>query len=197
MKKLFLTLTAVAALTLASNAQTEQGKFLVGGQVGFNSSKIKDTDIKATGFSINPTVGYFVSDNWAVGTSVGYGWNKAETTKDASITTDAFQAAPFVRNYVGNGQFRFFSQLSVPMSWGKETAKLAAVETETKVNKYGVEIAPGFAFFPTSNIGIELKVRGLYYESRQDKAGDAKVTTNSFGLDANSLAPTLGVQFHF
>ncbi len=197
MKKLFLTLTAVTALTLASNAQTEQGKFLVGGQVGFESSKVKDTDVKNTGFSINPTIGYFVSDNWAVGTAVGYGWEKAEATKDASVTTDAFKVAPFVRNYVGNGQFRFFSQLSVPMSWGKVTSELASVETETKQNKYGVEIAPGFAFFPTSNIGIELKVRGLYYESKENKVADTKVRTNSFGLDANSLAPTLGVQFHF
>jgi len=60
---------------------------------------------------------------------------------------------------------------------------------------YGVEIAPGFAFFPTSKVGIELKVRGLYFESQKDKADN--VTTNKFGLDANSLAPTLGVQFHF
>jgi len=195
MKKLFLTLTAVAALTFASQAQTEKGKFIVGGQLGFESSKIKDTDNKGNSFSINPTVGYFVSDNWVVGTGVGYNWAKAESSKEASVKVDAFKVAPFVRNYVGDGQFKFFSQLSVPMAWGKNTVTAAGTDVESKFENYGVEIAPGFAFFPTSKVGIELKVRGLYFESQKDKADN--VTTNKFGLDANSLAPTLGVQFHF
>lgn len=169
MKKLFLTLTAVAALTLASNAQTEKGKFIVGGQVGFQSSKVKDTDAKTNSFSINPTAGYFVSDNWAIGTGVGYNFGKVETGADNSIKTSSFQAAPFVRNYVGNGQFRFFSQLSVPMAWGKTTTEVASVETDRKFETYGVELAPGFAFFPTNRVGIELKVRGLYFEHRNEK----------------------------
>ncbi|GHE36317.1 outer membrane beta-barrel protein [Sphingobacterium griseoflavum] len=194
MKKLFLTLTAVTAFTFATHAQTEKGKFLLGGQVGFETAKVKDTDLKQNAFSINPTVGYFVSDNWAVGTGVGYNWAKSE---QATLTseTNAFQVAPFVRNYIGEGQFKFFSQLSVPMQWGKNTTEGAAVETESKFEKYGVELAPGFAFFPTSKVGIELKVRGLYFDSYKDKAADR--TTNTFGLDANSLAPTLGVQFYF
>ena len=195
MKKLFLTLTAVAALTAALQAQTEKGKFIVGGQVGFESTKTKDTDNKANSFSINPTVGYFVSDNWAVGTGIGYNWSKTETSADNSLKTDAFKVAPFARNYVGNGQFKYFTQLSVPMTWGKATAETAGVEAESKFERYGAELAPGFAFFPTSKVGIELKVRGLYFESEKNKTAD--VTNTRFGLDANSLAPTLGVQFHF
>ncbi len=194
MKKLFLTLTAVTALTLASQAQTEKGKFLLGGQVGFETSKVKDTDVKQNAFSINPTAGYFVSDNWAVGTGVGYSWSKNERPT-ATTKENAFQVAPFVRNYIGEGQFKFFSQLSVPMQWGKNTAEVVGVETEEKFARYGVELAPGFAFFPTSKVGIELKVRGLYFDSEKNKTTD--VTTNKFGLDANSLAPQLGVQFYF
>lgn len=195
MKNLFLTLTAVTALSLAANAQTEKGKFIVGGQVGFETSKTKDIDNKATGFSINPTVGYFVADNWAVGTGIGYEWSKKENGATSTFKTDAFKVAPFVRNYVGEGQFKFFSQLSVPMAWGKKTSELAIGDEKVKTQTIGVEIAPGFAFFPTNKIGIELKVRGLYYENDKNKTAD--VSTNKFGLDANSLAPTLGVQFHF
>lgn len=195
MKNLFLTLTAVTALSLAANAQTEKGKFIVGGQVSFETSKTKDIDNKATGFSINPTVGYFVADNWAVGTGIGYGWSKQENGTAPTLKTDAFKVAPFVRNYVGEGQFKFFSQLSVPMAWGKKTSELATGDEKVKTQNIGVEIAPGFAFFPTNKIGIELKVRGLYYENDKNKTTD--VSTNKFGLDANSLAPTLGVQFHF
>lgn len=190
MKKFYLTLAAVAALTFASKAQTEQGKFIVGGQVGFETSKTKKLDIKNNSFSINPTVGYFVSDNWAVGTGVGYSWSKTEEGP-REVKVDAFEVAPFARNYMGSGQFRFFSQLTVPMAWGK----VSGGDHKSKFESYGVQLAPGFAFFPSSNIGVELKVKGLYFESSKDKS--AGVTTNTFGLDANSLAPTLGVQFHF
>lgn len=195
MKKVLLTLTAVTTLVFASQAQTEKGKFLVGGSIGFENTKIKDSDVKGNAFSINPSVGYFVSDNWAIGTGVGYEWGKVETAKDNNVKTDAFKVAPFARNYVGEGQFRFFSQLSVPMSFGKNTTEEAGAKTEAKYQNIGVELAPGFAFFPSSRVAIELKVRGLYFESHKNKASD--VTTNRFGLDADSFKPTLGVQFSF
>lgn len=195
MKKTLLTLAAIAGLTIAANAQTEQGKFIVGGQVGFETSKVKDTDVKNNSFSINPTVGYFVSDNIAVGTGIGYSWAKAETNENNSVKNDAFKVSPFVRSYSGNGPFKFFAQLSVPMAWGKTTTETSNSSNEVKFESYGAELAPGFAYFPTSKIGVELKVRGLYFNSSKIK--DQDYTVNTFGLDANSLAPTLGVQFHF
>lgn len=195
MKKLFLTLTAVSALALASHAQTEQGKFLVGGQVGFSTSKYEDIDGKYNAFSINPTAGYFVSDNWAVGTGIGYSWSNRDNGTNLEYKTNWFNVSPFVRNYIGEGDFKFFSQLSVPMSWGKQTTESTSGTEERKFERYGVELAPGFAYFPVSNVGIELRVRGLYFESQKDKTND--VTNNTFGLDVNSLAPTLGVQFYF
>lgn len=195
MKKVLLTLTAIAGLTIAANAQTEQGKIMVGGQVGFQTSKVKDTDFKNNSFSINPTVGYFVSDNLAIGTGIGYNWSKNEEDKTNSTKFDAFQVSPFVRKYSANGPVRFFAQLSVPMAWGTTTTEVNNVESKNKFESYGVELAPGLAYFPTSKIGIELKVRGLYYNYNNNKTADR--STNTFGLDANSLAPTLGVQFHF
>lgn len=197
MKKLLLTLTAISAITFAANAQTEKGKIVLGGQVGFAGTSIKDTDVKTTGFNIIPQVGYFVADNIAIGTGVGYSWNKQETDKDNDATNAAFVVSPYGRMYSKNdGPVKFFGQVSVPMSWG--TNKVNGDKVGTTAN-YGVELAPGIAYFPTSNIGIELKVRGLYYNNgtAKNEITDNKVTTNSYGLDANSLAPSLGVQFHF
>lgn len=195
MKKIYLTLAAVAALTFASKAQTEKGNFVIGGGVGFNTESVKDADDKATSFNILPSVGYFVSDNISVGLGLGYSWNKEENETNEA-TAGAFSIAPFSRWYSANGPVRFFGQLSVPMAWGnlKEND-----EKVGNVSNYGVELAPGVAYFPTSKIGLEFKVRGLYYSSNiVDPTGDApKTTVNSFGLDANSLAPTVGVQFYF
>lgn len=199
MKKIYLTLAAVAAFTFASQAQTEKGNFVIGGGVGFNTESVKDSDLKSTGFNIMPSAGYFVSDNIAVGLGLGYQWNKNEYDSDANVTertNSSFAVAPFGRWYSANGPVRLFGQLSVPMSWGNQ--KVNDEKTAETAN-YGVELAPGIAYFPTSKIGLEFKVRGLYFNSQSsDPVGDApKTTTNSFGLDANSLAPTIGVQFYF
>ncbi|TYR36486.1 porin family protein [Sphingobacterium phlebotomi] len=199
MKKFYLTLAAVAALTFASQAQTEKGKFVVGGGLGFDTESVKDTDVKYNSFNIMPSAGYFVSDNIAVGVGLGYQWNKSEYDAEASITEQAkssFTVAPFGRWYSANGPVRFFGQLSVPMSWGNQKVN---DEKTADISNYGVELAPGIAYFPTSKIGLEFKVRGLYYNARtSDPVGDApKTTVNTFGLNANSLAPTVGVQFYF
>jgi len=199
MKKLFLTFSAAIVVAFAAQAQTEKGKVILGGSVSYDYSKVKDADTESQAFGIQPTVGFFVSDNFAIGTGIGYGYE--ENTAAAGATFEAnklstFNVAPFARLYKGDGDFKFFGQLSVPMAWG--TAKAEDTDLGTTA-RYGVELAPGFAYFPTSKIGIELSVRGLYYQNSSIKpeGSDDKVSSNSFGLNANSLAPRLGVQFYF
>lgn len=197
MKKLLLTLSAVAVFGLAANAQTEKGKFMLGGQVTYQGHSIKDSDTKSNEFSIIPNVGYFVADNIAVGTGIGYSWNERQNGPDTKNNYSSFVVAPFGRMYSNNeGPVKFFGQLTVPMSWGTE--KLNGDKTSTTAN-YGVELAPGVAYFPTSNLGIEFKVKGLFYNngSSTDEATDVKSTVNTYGLNVNSLAPTVGVTFHF
>ncbi|SFC70158.1 Outer membrane protein beta-barrel domain-containing protein [Parapedobacter composti] len=196
MKKLFLTLSAAVAVTLAANAQTEKGKVILGGNVSYDYTKVKDADVEGHALGILPSVGFFVSDNIAVGTGLGYSYSEnTDALAFEGNKLSVFSVAPFARLYKGEGDFKFFGQLSVPMGWG--TAK----EGDTKLGnteQYGVELAPGFAYFPTSKIGIELSVRGLYYQTNTLKAEEGgSLTTNSFGLNANSLAPRIGVQFYF
>lgn len=191
MKKLFLTLSAAIALTFAANAQTEKGNVILGGNVSYDYSKVKDADTETQSFGIQPSVGFFVNDNFAIGTGIGYAYAESGVTTDNS-----FGVAPFARLYKGDGNFKFFGQLSVPMAWG--TTEEDDVKLGNSAN-YGVELAPGFAYFPTSKIGIELSVRGLYYQNSSFKpeGSDEKTSVNSFGLNANSFAPRLGVQFYF
>ncbi|MEC3880405.1 outer membrane beta-barrel protein [Parapedobacter sp. 10938] len=194
MKKLLLTLTAAAAVTFAANAQTEKGKTLLGGTVSYDYANVKDVDGNTQSFSIIPSVGVFVNDNVAVGLGIGYAWSQDDDGTD-KVQSGEFSAAPFARLYKGDGNFKFFGQLSVPMGWGTSKAngdKIASAE------RYGVELAPGFAFFPTEKIGIEFSVKGLYYQNTTvtPEGGDG-VSSNSFGLDASSFAPRIGIQFYF
>ncbi|MCZ4245035.1 outer membrane beta-barrel protein [Pedobacter punctiformis] len=200
MKKLLLSLVAVAGLVYGANAQTEKGKVILGGNVGFNTSKVDGANKADVSFSIVPSAGYFVANNFAIGTGVGYTYNKEVSRLRQN---EAFVVAPFGRYYVGlSDQFKFFGQLSVPMAFGNNKIVDANGDTGAKVGSttsIGVNVAPGFAFFPTKRIGIEVSVNGLGYNnfSIKDEATGAKVKTNSFGLEADTFAPKLGVMFHF
>ncbi|PST83484.1 hypothetical protein C7T94_13060 [Pedobacter yulinensis] len=199
MKKLLLSLVAVAGLTYGASAQTEQGKVILGGNVSFNSTKAEGAPKSDVSFQVVPSIGYFVDNNIAIGTGVGYSYSK----QIGDTEDQAFVVAPFARYYTDlSGQFKFFGQLSVPMAFGSAKDVDAAGEVGPKLGtttNIGVALSPGFAFFPTKSVGIEFSVQGLSWENEQLKAegSGAKSTTNSFSVNGNFFAPKLGVQFHF
>lgn len=200
MKKILLSLVAVAALTFGANAQTEKGKIILGGNVSFNSTKVDGASKADVKFSVIPSVGYFVGNNFAIGTGVGYDYDKS-VSEGAQV--GAFKVAPFGRYYVNlTDQFKFFGQLSVPLAFGTLKDVEANGDTGSKLGtttSIGVNVAPGFAFFPNKKIGIEFSVNGLGYQnfSVKEEATGAKLKSNSFGLEADTFAPKLGVQFYF
>ncbi|WP_443939478.1 outer membrane beta-barrel protein [Pedobacter sp. MW01-1-1] len=200
MKKLVLSLLAVVGLAYSSQAQTEKGNILLGGTVGFNSTKVTGAAKANTDFSIVPNVGYFINNNFALGTGIGYTNKK---TPSSMLKRDAFVVAPFGRYYVDlSSQFKFFGQLSVPMEFGKNCATDLNGDNAVKladVSSFGVQLAPGFAFFPSKRVGIELSVSGIGYQEETIKTviGDLKSTTSTFGINADTFDPKLGVQFYF
>jgi len=200
MKKLLLSLFAVSALAFSTQAQTEKGKVMLGGNVGFNTSKVDGASKADFNFRAIPNIGYFVSDNIAIGTGVGYSYDKSVSNRNLN---QAFEVAPFGRYYVGlSDQFKFFGQLSVPMAFGQNKAVNAEGDTGEKTastTSIGAYLSPGFAFFPTKRVGIEVSVNGLGYNnySVKNELTGNKVKTNNFGLNANTADINLGMQFYF
>lgn len=197
-----LTLAALFACALATHAQTQKGTTILGGNVSFLSTKSNTATKSDVNFSVLPSIGYFISDNFAIGTGIGYKYKKI-TSYDQRGLTQSFVAAPFARYYTSlSEQFKFFGQVTVPLEFGTRKAVNENGTTGIKTGKttdIGVTIAPGFAFFPTKHIGIELSVNGIGYIHSEFKseAGNVKSTSNSFNIDANTFAPKLGILFHF
>ena len=199
MKKLLLSLVAVAGLVYSANAQTEKGKVMLGGSIGFNSTKVEGAAKSDVSFSVVPSVGYFVDNNFAIGTGVGYNYNKQVSE---NTLNQAFVVAPFGRYYVGlSEQFKFFGQLSVPMSFGNTKRGDVNGDNFTKVSKdnnVGVALSPGFAFFPSKKFGIEFSVNGISYNdyNAKDANGNDNGGSKNFNIGANFFAPKIGVQFY-
>lgn len=205
MKKVILSIALLSGIAFTTQAQTEQGKFVVGGNISYNTLKTDAEGAKSSHeFSILPNLGYFVSDNISIGTGIGY-----QTFKDSKKSLigkqEAFVIAPFGRYYTPVAEkFKFFGQLSVPMAFG--TTK--AIDEDLKVGdkngnstSIGVALSPGFAYFPTSKIGIEFALNGISYnnQSFEDADGDKikGAGSDSFSIGTDFFAPKIGIQFYF
>lgn len=137
MKKVILCILVSCLAALSSiNAQTSQGKFLVGSSttigflgttnefmnLGFTTEKSKDDDnadenpVKMINFNLQPKAGYFVMDNLAVGLDVFlyYQRYKSEDSDSKSRST-VFIAGPFVRYYSSTGVVRPFFEATGSM----------------------------------------------------------------------------------
>ena len=195
MKKVFLTMMTGLGFAVAVNAQTDKGNVMLGGQAAYDYEKTVDVDGNTQNYTIMPQLGFFVEDNFALGLGLGYSGSTTKSPSDIKSTSGDFAVSPFARLYKGEGPVKFFGQLSVPMSWG--TRKVDGDKTGT-TERYGAAVSPGIAYFPTSRLGIELSVKGLYYEHVAVKPESGSNTKrNEFGLNVNSLQPSLGVNFFF
>ena len=81
MKKIVLSVI-VALIAITANAQV-----YVGGTFGVGSDKVETegTEVRNTTFKILPEVGYELSEDWSVGTVVGYEYKLKSATKLFSV----------------------------------------------------------------------------------------------------------------
>ncbi|WP_316833406.1 outer membrane beta-barrel protein [Pedobacter nutrimenti] len=225
MKKL-LTLAAFCACAWTANAQTEKGKILLGGSINYLNNKsvaqnqiqetqgVQNSSTKNNSFSVSPNAGLFIKDNLAIGLGIGYTRVKTSTTGNYYISNNQsinfnqetnlneFFISPYVRYYIALvDKFKFFGQLLVPINSGKVKTTSNANENfilEYNTSSLGLSVQPGFAFFPSKRISIELSSNGLDYSHNKfkNKVTNEKSSSNSFSFSANSLSPKLGVMFH-
>ena len=98
MKKILMSL-AVAFVSLAANAQV-----YVGGNVGIASSKEGNADAVTT-YKVLPEIGYNINENWAIGTTVGFGKGNPVSIEGESrnyVTVEPYARYTFVRSKLIN-----------------------------------------------------------------------------------------------
>lgn len=187
MKKLLL-VGALALSTMFASAQGLEGKWFVGGQLGYEHTKVKDGG-KGDKYTIMPTVGKFISPDVAVGAAFGY-----EGSKNGDFKTNQVVVAPLVRKYwnISGGLF-FFGQASLPVSFGDKNfgemedkdgeIYIGKLDKKAKTLGVNLELAPGFDYIINEKFSIETSFRVLSLGYNNEKQGDYKKDT--FGFFAN------------
>jgi long-subunit fatty acid transport protein len=193
---------------MAMNSPTQQGKWLVGANIGFNSFKAEVAGVEGVDTKLllfQPAVSYFIKDDLAVGLVLGLASYKQQIAGVDNEKTSGLSIAPSVRYYmpIGN-RVKFYGQLLVPIGSEKTTLD-GGVALDVKTQTMGVNLIPGFAFFPSQKISLELNLGSIYFQTA--KTGDEKNTymgVSMLGEDlyANSESfnlynpVTIGIKFH-
>jgi hypothetical protein len=216
MKKLLLLITiSLSALTCYS--QTEKGKKMIGGQLrfsGYNSSNVDSSTISKVNiasFSINPRVGYFIKDNFAVGIIGNFtisGSNRNDVYSKSKGISIGFGIGGFGRYYKKiNDKFLFFVNGDIlyshsPYTRYENTSNTVTrvITTETFYHTISIAVSPGLVYFPSSKLGIEASFGNLFYNYEHYKKSLSYanyVNTNSYGFNLSSASFLLGMNYYF
>jgi hypothetical protein len=186
MKK-FILLIALATSGMVANAQLQEGSILATGGFDFESSSSDGSSSSA--FSVGLNGGYFIQDNFALGLTIGYGSDNLNFGfDDASV--NLFAIGAFARYYIPyNDNFAFFGQGQLAGSFGSEGA--------ADISNFIFSVAPGFAYFFTERIALDMSVGVLAFSSNTISTSASSATTTQFDLGANLLTPRFGLSVFF
>lgn len=148
----------------------DEGSILLEGGLGLNNTKDKNTDTKNNFFTINPKLGYFITDDFAVGVEAGYTASKKTVAGNTSNDVNAFGAGVFGRYYfleVGN-RFKTYTELGVGYDRSKDKIN------DYKSDGFGAGLSLGINYFVTDNIAISFGLADvLSYRSAKVDGGKA------------------------
>ncbi len=190
MKKILL--VAGLALFGTASAQMEKGSWVVGGStaIGFNnlSAKVKventtEETPSVNIFTLTPSVGYFATDNLAVGLDAGFA-NAGVSEDGTKISVNLFTLMPTGTYYFKSGN-NIVPYLGAGIGYATASVNVkfdSTTETES-VDGFAWKAKGGFVYLLNQNVGIDLGV-GYTNVTHNNSAEDLKVGINSFGVNA-------------
>ena len=171
-----MTLVAVAMAT------TMNAQWYVGGTVGYNYTKDKNTDVKSNTFVITPELGYNLNEKWAVGMKIGYAYNKVDDAKSNEFVVNPYARYTFVKldkvNFFVDGGFEY---------------NYVKVEDDS-ANGFGISFKPGVAVNLNEKVSFVAHVGNFGWASA--KAKNAK-SVQSVDLGLNLTSVDFGLYFNF
>jgi hypothetical protein len=151
------------------SAQTLKGSFLVGGNAtaDFTETNQEGASLKTFSLSVSPKAGYFVIDNFCIGTSLPLSVGKNKVVIEGS-NPDRYEAdfsswglGPLVRYYFPINKFQIITEASYTWNKGKSeqnyydvyTGQFSLEEIKTSINTF--HAATGAGLLLSENVMLE------------------------------------------
>ncbi|MEM8527518.1 MAG: outer membrane beta-barrel protein [Bacteroidota bacterium] len=214
--KHLLSLVLICVFAFSASAQvTDRGNFLIGGTLGFSAAtsdfEVDGTTGKIDGnagtssqFNIAPAIGYFFTDNFALGIGLDYTLNTSKVPEDPTdpnsdvnktIDSDLL-FGPFARYYLPiTDDKAFFVESTFGIGSSANEIVIDGNAQTTSTNVMAIGIGPGFTIFSSDAIGIEALAKYNWARSNTDIEFQ-EVNTESTSY-TNAIDFSVGLQFYF
>ncbi|MEM8968218.1 MAG: hypothetical protein AAGE93_17500 [Bacteroidota bacterium] len=182
MKNIFLAFISLLFIQQLQAQVAEGNKFASGTVNLFLGENI-------TQVVLAPQLGYFISDQTAVGGSVGVAYSSIGDGDNISLTL-----APFIRRYfpIVEDKFFFFLNGSIVFAYGSYSIGGLEVTGEDTFS-ISLNAAPGFIYFPSERWSLDFTLSGfsLNFISLDENPSVALL------LGASTASPGLGFSYYF
>ncbi|WP_019946366.1 outer membrane beta-barrel protein [Hymenobacter aerophilus] len=231
MKKILFGALLLSAATLSAQAQISAGTKLLTGSINYNQGKSEDnstgtynqaSERKAKSFFFNPSVGYFVADNLALGVEGGLSLGRSTTDRSYNVPVGGGFAGQFSREEseertrtLSGGLFgRYYKFLGEKVAlYGQLGGGYQNTYSSRQILSQNVpfcssgrqegvyaNLLPGVVFFPTNKLGLELQLQGISYSRLTEKnSGNSSVfnyTSSNFNFGFGLSSLRLGISLY-
>jgi Outer membrane protein beta-barrel domain len=205
MKKTTILLCVLALATISATAQKKS--WYMGGNAGFSSSQTKHNNgtttvdgSKNTNWTFSPEVGTFITNNIQIGVGITMAGNKSDnqSTPININKSTSYGGTLYSRYFFGKEAFKPFVGLNVSALSGGSKTTIGSVTSDGPDNfTFGTNINAGFGYAISKRFTTVGSFGFLGYTKYTQKQGNAKYTSTSFGLDAQSLGNRFNVGFYY
>lgn len=195
MKKLVLSLVAVAAFGFTANAQEgekptygfQESNIFVEGMFSINNKTEKPeggSKDKTTTYNFTPKVGYMLSDKFAVGVELGFGKDGSKDGQFGDLLgknsikgyVKETYAGAFGRYYfLELGQrFKTYAEVGVGFHQGVAEQRVLTKTYDDKMTGVKAGLGLGMNYFVTSNLAISFHLGDIFTYSNYSLKSDGK-----------------------
>lgn len=162
MKSVFLSLLLLAVAP--AFCQTEKGATIVGGALSLQTTK------NNSNFAVNPNIGFFPANNFAVGGALNLNFSK-----QGDVKNNQFGIGPYIRYYFGKSQTKPFFNLEGNYLNSKYETTDNGIKKTINTNGFGFLIGLGFAAFVNDVVAVE-GLTGYNYSDFKNNSGSGGFT---------------------
>lgn len=204
MKKILVSVLAVIAFSMTSNAQLWFGGSISARHTGGVEKKAidpmdptKTTDIdaaKTNAFAIAPKIGFALSEKFSVGAALNFSTSTTGKIDKNNLTkNNAFGVEPFIRyTFAEFGNFGVLAEASLPIDF--TNGKFIVNGTETKADpssSFGLAVMPWLTYSVSDNFSLEcglnfLRLSAIHTVTKDQADKDHKWVNNTIGCNANT-----------
>jgi opacity protein-like surface antigen len=219
MKTHLVCLTALFCV-LNTYSQTNKGSIMLGGSVGYNSSTNKTTNSVSSSsdrsnsyrtVSFNPSIGYFIMNNFVVGLNIDLNQNRTvydyrqssppiakQTYTDKSTGLGLFATKYFMLNTT----FGFYAGINAGTGQSKKkqtTTNMSGSETSTdsKGSSMYARINAGVTYFPAKHISLQAGIGNIGWNSSTTDDNNNKYTYSGFNAGISAITLQFGLYYFF